>query len=243
MISKKLDIIIPVYNEGANIINTLNAISRYINFDHNVYICYDFDGDTTIFSIEKSIHHKLINKKIFFIKNKSHGAHSAVMTGISYSNSKFCVVLPADDDYNIINFPIILKIMSDKKIDILCPDRFMKGGKVVNGPFFKFLLAKAANLSLYYIANLPTKDATNGFRFFSNRNIKDISIESKSGFTYSIEYLVKGISKNYKIISFPATWIERSIGKSRFRVIKWAKSYLKWYFIAIFNNLFRVHEK
>ena len=239
MISKKLDIIIPVYNEGANIINTFNAITKFINFDYNIFVCYDFDNDNTISSIEKSIHHKLINEKIFFIKNKSQGAHSAVMTGISYSKSKFCAVLPADDDYNIHNFPVILEIMSDKKIDILCPDRFMNGGKVVNGPFFKFLLAKAVNLSLYYIANLPTKDATNGFRFFSNRTIKDISIESKSGFTYSIEYLVKGISKNYKVISFPAIWIERSMGKSRFRIIKWARSYLKWYFKAIFNNLFK----
>ena len=241
MISKKLDIIIPVYNEGANIINTINAITKYINFNYNIFICYDLDKDTTISSIEKSIHHKLINKNIFFIKNKSQGAHSAVMTGISFSHSQFCVVLPADDDYNVHNFPSILKIMSDQNIDILCPDRFMKGGKVVNGPFFKFLLNKIVNLSLYYLANLPTKDATNGFRFFSNRTIRDISIESKLGFTYSIEYLVKGISKNYKIISFPAIWIERSMGKSRFRIIKWATSYLKWYFIAIFNNLFKVH--
>jgi len=234
---KKIDIIIPVYNEGLNIISTLNAIYNFVDHEFNILICYDFDNDTTVSAIKNSNYLNSLNTQIFFIKNNSTGAHGAVMSGIKSSLSDYCVVLPADDDYNINNFNNIINLMISDQIDILCPDRFIKGGSIKNGPFFKFLLARIVNLSLYYLAKMPTKDSTNGFRFFSRKTVQNISIESTEGFTYSIEYLVKGFEKGYRICNYPAMWIERSKGKSRFMILKWAKSYLKWYFLAIYNNL------
>lgn len=239
MYKKKLDIIIPVYNEGFNILSTLNAIDNNVNINFNIFICYDFDDDTTISTIKNSKFFKNIDSKIFLIKNSLSGAHGAVMTGLKNSLSDYCVVLPADDDYNIQYFDDMISIMSKNNLDILCPDRFISGGEIINPPFFKFLLARVVNLSLYYLANMPTKDSTNGFRFFSRKLVDNIQIVSNEGFTYSIEYLIKGIKKGYRVSNYPAKWKERSKGESRFMILKWARSYLKWYFIAIYNNLIK----
>ena len=46
------------------------------------------------------------------------------------------------------------------------------------------------------------------------------------------EYLVKSIEKKYKIDRYPAKWIERKKGKSRFTILKWSLDYLYWYFYA-----------
>ena len=227
IIKKKLDIIIPVYQEDENILSTLNNILKLNTFSYNILICYDYDDDPTI----KVIKNHMGNQNfIFFIKNKKSGAHGAIMTGIKNSVSDYVLVIPADDDYNIKNIPDMINDIQLQNAEILCPDRFMKGGKIVNGPKLKFLLCRVVNLTLYLLSDINTLDATNGFRLFSRKVIETITIESTMGFTYSLEYLIKSIELNYKVIRYPALWIERKKGKSRFKIMQWSTSYLKWYF-------------
>ena len=233
---KKLDIIIPVYNEGDIIIDTLKSIQNNFDYEYNVLICYDFEKDNTLTIIKQS---NLILKNIFFIKNNYNGAHGAVMSGIKQSKSDYVLVLPADDDYNTENLKNMYEKIKKENLDILCPDRFINKNSIKSGPFFKFLLAKIVNFSLYYLTDVPTKDATNGFRFFSRKVLETINIESKIGFTYSIEYLLKSIDKGYNIGKFPAIWIERKKGKSRFKILTWSLDYLRWYFYAFKLKLFK----
>ncbi len=237
---KKLDIIIPVYNEGELIVNTLRSIENYFKYPFNIFICYDEENDNTIDAIEKS---SLDKKNIFYVKNKLKGAHGAVMTGIQKSISDIVLVIPADDDYNTINIQNMFQVMTNNNIDVLCPDRFIEKNSIINGPFIKFLIVRIVNLSLYYLANVYTKDATNGFRFFSRRVINNIKIQSRTGFIYSLEYLIKSIEKNYKIANFPAKWIERKKGQSRFTILKWSLDYLYWYFYAFKIKLYKNEKK
>lgn len=236
---KNLDIVVPVYNEGLAIKRTINSILSKVKVTNNIFICYDNNSDTTLKVIKKYFK----KKNIFLIKNQGEGAHGAVMTGIKKSVAEYVLVMPADDDYNTL---IIDKMfISAKKmgIDIICPSRFYKSSKIVNAPFFKFLLVRVVNYSLYYLANVPSKDSTNGFRFFSRRVIDNIKITSSRGFTYSIEYLLKAHEKKMIIKDCPADWYERKSGKSRFQIFGWAKDYLKWYFYAwkiLLNSFFKL---
>ena len=240
IIKKDLDIIIPVYNEGDLIIETLSSISKNFNYEFNILICYDEERDNTIEAINQS---DLIKKNILFIKNEYKGAHGAVMTGISNSKSDVVLVIPADDNYNTINLDEMFNKIKSKKIDVLCPDRFIEPNSIINGPFIKFLLVKIVNFSLHYLASVPTKDSTNGFRFFSRKVISNIKIVSNTGFTYSLEYLLKALEKGYRIDTFPAKWIERKKGQSRFRILKWAFNYLYWYFYAFKIKIFKNEKK
>ena len=44
----QIDLVIPVYNEGANILPTLRALSREVKTPTRVLICYDFEEDDTL---------------------------------------------------------------------------------------------------------------------------------------------------------------------------------------------------
>ena len=44
----ELDIVIPVYNEGRNIVATLAALSRSVTTPARVLICYDHPDDDTL---------------------------------------------------------------------------------------------------------------------------------------------------------------------------------------------------
>lgn len=233
-----LDIIIPVYNEGDNIIPTLESIYTNVSVNFNVLICYDFKNDNTLTSIKKSKFNH--DKKIKFIKNNDAGPHAAVMTGIYSSSADFLLVLPADDDYNSKLIDRMTKIAITQHADIICPSRFIAGGSMKGAPLIKKIVVIFANLSLKYLAFMPVSDSTNGFRMFSRKVVKNIKIDSKIGFTYSIEYLVKAHRFRYSIKEIPAIWKERKFGKSRFRFYSWMLPYLRWYFYAFFTLILRI---
>ena len=229
-VSPRLDVIIPVYNEGANIRRTLQSIARAVKTPLRVLICYDHEDDDTLPAIRNN-GEALGALEIKFVRNRGHGAHGAVLTGFAISDAPLAVVFPADDDYNAGILDMMVK-EAERGCDIVCASRFMPGGSMVGCPWLKALLVHAANFTLYHFANVPTHDASNGFRMFSRRTMDQIEIESTRGFCYSIELLVKCHRLDWRVGEVPARWFERAGGKSRFRVIKWLPAYMRWYAYA-----------
>jgi len=227
---ERLDIIIPVYNEGANIVATLRAIARDMKTPSRVLICYDFQEDDTLPAITNN-RDAFASLPVEFVQNRKRGAHAAVLTGFAQSDAPFVLVFPADDDYNA---GILDSMVAEaaKGCDIVCASRFMAGGSMVGCPWLKDLLVRTANFTLYNLAGLPTHDASNGFRLFSRRVVDEIAIESDRGFCYSIELLVKCHRLGWQIGEVPARWFQRAHGASRFQVIKWIPSYIRWYAYA-----------
>jgi hypothetical protein len=86
---------------------------------------------------------------------------------------------------------------------------------------------------MYHVVGVPTHDPTNGFRLFSRRVLDRIPIETTAGFAYSMELLVKAQRLGWRVEERPVQWFERKMGRSRFRVLKWAPSYLRWVWYAL----------
>jgi dolichol-phosphate mannosyltransferase len=235
--SAELDIVIPVYNEGRNIMPTLAALARSLKTPARVLICYDQPDDDTLPAIRANpaAHAGL---PVEFVRNGGRGAHSAVMTGFAASTAPFVLMCAADDDYNA---PMLdhMVALAREGGDIVCASRFMPGGSMVGCPPLKAVLVRTANFTLYHLARLPTHDASNGFRLFSRRVIERIAVESDQGFCYSIELLVKAHRLGWKIREVPAQWFERQHGASRFRVLRWLPAYLRWYGYAFATTFLR----
>ena len=139
---------------------------------------------------------------------------------------------PADDLLNI-NIIDEMYLSFTKNNDIVVASRFIKGGSMKGCPLIKSILVRVASTTLYLLSSIPVRDASNGFRLFSRRLLNTVNIESKIGFAYSLELLVKCNRLKLKIAEIPAQWEERSEGSSRFKIIKWLPEYLKWYFYGL----------
>jgi hypothetical protein len=135
----------------------------------------------------------------------------------------------ADDDYNAGVIDEMNKMFLDGS-DIVCASRFMPGGSMIGCPWPKSFLVRVVSFTLYLFGGIPSHDATNGFRLFSRRLLKSVTVESSIGFTYTLELLAKAHRFGYKISEVPAQWFERVNGSSRFQVFRWAPYYLRWYF-------------
>lgn len=226
----ELDIVIPVYNEGRNIVATLAALKRSVTTPARVLICYDHAEDDTLPAIRANARAHA-GLAIEFVRNRSRGAHAAVMTGFAASTAPFVLMYPADDDTNAAMLDRMVALARGG-CDIVCASRFMPGGSMVGCPLLKAALVRSASFTLNRLARLPTTDASNGFRLFSRRVIERIAVESDQGFSYSIELLVKAHRLGWRIADVPAQWFERQHGVSRFRVLRWLPAYLRWYVYA-----------
>ena len=230
-----LDIVIPAYFEGENILEVLYSLQKYVKCSFRVLICYDLDEDDTLSVIKNN---PPFNFEIIFIKNKRIGLHGAVITGFEVSSASSIMMMPADDSWNARIIDDMVK-KQHSGVDIVCPSRFMKGGNLEGYPKLKYLIVRSAAFLLYKLAFIPTHDPTNGFRCFSRKVINTIPIESSVGGTYSIELLVKCHRLKWKIEEIPSIWIERKSGKSKFNVWKWIPHYLEWFLYGFATTYLR----
>jgi dolichol-phosphate mannosyltransferase len=232
--SVELDIVIPVYNEGPNIIRVLSALARDVRTPFRVLIGYDRDDDNTLTAIDENP----LPIDIVLVKNRGKGAFGAVSTGFEDSRAPYVMVIPADDDYNASRIDSLVA-KARTGAEIVIASRFMAGGCMEGAPWLKDFLVRSAAFVLHKLARLPTKDPTNGLRLFSRRTLETIPIESTEGFTYSIELLVKAHRLGWRIEEVPFAWYERTVGSSRFRLLQWVPGYLRWFFYAFETTFLR----
>ncbi len=224
-----LDIIIPVYNEGENILSVVSHIKKNVTTKYQILICYDNDDDN-FFEYQEKIFG--IYNDIVLVKNKYTGACGAVKTGLLHSTTNVKIVYPCDDLIN----GCIIDAMYKKFLEgneIVAPSRFMKGGSMKNCPIIKEILVRFSSYTLFVLSSIPIEDASNGFRLFSKKIVDTFEIESNLGFAYSLELLVKTERAGYKICQIPSQWNERTVGSSKFKIFVWLPQYLKWYFYGL----------
>src|SRR5207248_11256555 len=107
------------------------------------------------------------------------------------------------------------------------------------GPLVKRSLSRAAGVSLHWIGGLPTHDATNSFRLYSERLLEEVAIESRGGFELGIELTVKAHLMGLRVTEVPTTWRDRTAGTSRFRLLKWLPHYWRWYSLGLLGRFAR----
>jgi len=232
-LSKPLGIIIPVYNEGLNIGDTINSIENKVRTPHRIYIVYDFDEDNTLPAIRPFIDDGL---DITLIKNPVRGVISAIKTGLKEAEENYLLVTMADmsDDYTTVDK---MHELMQLGYDVVCGSRYMSGGKQIGGPLLKKTLSRLAGISLKYLAGLPTHDATNSFKLYRKTMLDTMKIESIGGFEIGIEIVTKAHFAGYRVTEIPTVWTDRTLGKSRFKMYAWIPKYLKWYFYALRHKI------
>jgi len=235
----EFDILIPVFNEGETVVKTLNNIISIVKYNYQILICYDFDEDNTLESVKKNFPN---NSRIRFVKNFSQGFNNALISGFRKSKAEAILIFMADDhiNHNLIN---LCYEKYKEGYQVVCPSRFVKGGKMIGNPFLKATLTRIVSFFLFYFTSFPIKDSTNSFRLFSRKLIDEIEIESQKGFTLSLELTAKAHRLGYKIIEIPTTWMERKKGKSRFKLISFILPYTRWLFYIIKTSIFYKNAK
>jgi glycosyltransferase involved in cell wall biosynthesis len=232
----QLTVVCPVYNEAGSIGRQLDALAEAIAIPIEMLVVYDYDDDDTLPVVRQKA--GSLPFAVRLVRNRfGQGALNAIKTGFLEARTEAVLVTMADlsDDLRVVGH---MHDLIGAGYDVVCASRYMPGGRQIGGRPFKNLLSRTAGLSLYHLAGVPTRDATNSFKMYRTEFLRSVEFESKGGFEIGLEAVVKAFVSGRRIAEVPATWTDRVAGKSRFRLWKWLPHYLRWYLYA-FRGAFR----
>ena len=211
-------IIIPTYNEAANI---EAVIKKIIDLeDKNDILVVDDnspDGTSEIVIDLKRIH----DNRLFLLKReKKSGLGSAYKCGFKWAlenNYSYIFEMDADmshdpDEIKNLKFQLI-----QKKYDVVVGSRYIEGVSVVNWPLSRIFLSYFANLYVRIITGMPIKDATSGFVGYTKNALSSIELNNIkfNGYAFQIEMKFKLWKKNFKLKEHQIIFVNRKLGKSK----------------------------
>jgi glycosyltransferase involved in cell wall biosynthesis len=222
-----LSIVIPVYNEGENVVPTLRGVvERTHSRPLEVLIVHDFDEDTTV-PVVKRLQAEMPELRLHR-NTLGRGVLNAMKSGLRAARAQYVLVSMGDgsDDPDDIDR---MYELARAGADVVAGSRYMRGGRQLGGPLLKRSMSRAAGLSLHWLGGIPVHDATSNFRLYSKRLLNQVTIESTGGFELGIELTVKAYLLGMRVAEVPTTWRDRTAGTSRFQLWQWLPRYLKWY--------------
>jgi dolichol-phosphate mannosyltransferase len=222
-------VVIPVYNEGEAIMPCLDRILRAVTLPCEVLVVYDMTEDTTVPYIEKA---SLADFRVRGVLNVyGRGPANAIRYGFDEAQSPVTVVTMADGSDDPMQIDELARLV-ERGVVVAAASRYMPGGQQVGGPRLKRALSRTAGKSLHTLARVGTRDATNSFKAYSTEFVRQVGIDSRSGFEIGLELTVKATRLGLPVAEIPTIWLDRSLGESRFDVVHWLPAYLHWYRFA-----------
>jgi glycosyltransferase involved in cell wall biosynthesis len=226
-----LSVVIPVYNEGENVVPTLRGVvERTLTRPLEVLVVHDFDEDTTV-PVVKRLHGELPEVRLHR-NTLGRGVLNAMKSGLRAARAPYVLITMGDGSDDPADIDPMYRL-ARSGADVVAGSRYVRGGHQVGGPLLKRTMSRAAGLSLHWVGGLPVHDATSNFRMYSKRLLNQVTIESKGGFELGLELTVKAHGLGLALAEVPTTWRDRTAGESRFRLWEWLPRYLHWYWRGI----------
>ena len=222
----RVSVVIPAYNESDAIVPVLDRVFDSVESDCEILVVVDSEADTTLPVLYE--YAKRQPKLLPTINTYGPGPANAIRFGIDAANSPVVVVTMADGSDDPRQIDSLARLV-DRGVVVAAASRYSPGGQQVGGPVFKGMLSKTAGRSLSLFARVGTRDATNSFKAYSTEFVREVGIDSRSGFEIGLELTAKARRLRRPVAEVPTIWLDRTVGDSNFDLKAWIPRYLRWY--------------
>jgi len=226
MKQSKVLVVIPTYNEVANVIPTTvelgKVFKRCVDYDMHILFVDDNSPDGTSKVIDG-----LIKKYPFVhILNNKHkgGLGHAYKKGFVVAIDKYKADIIFEFDADLQHDPSVIPAMLaslESGSDLVLGSRYIKGGGIPSHwPWYRKFLSVVGNIYIRVVmANFKVHDWTTGYRAIRTPVVQEIlKIMNNAafyGYTWQIGFLVKTIQKRYKVTEVPFVFRDRTNGHSK----------------------------
>jgi cellulose synthase/poly-beta-1,6-N-acetylglucosamine synthase-like glycosyltransferase len=204
-------------------------LGEAVSLPCEIVIVVDTPDDSTVPFVEQLA---LTDPRVrVAINTYGRGPANAIRFGIHAAQAPVVVVTMADGCDDPFQIDQLTRLV-DRGVVVAAASRYARSGQQVGGPWIKGFISRMAGLSLYHVARVGTRDATNSFKAYSKSFIDKVGIESDQGFEIGIELVAKARRYRMPVAEIPTIWLDRAFGTSNFKLVAWLPRYLKWYFYA-----------
>ena len=232
--SIRVAVVIPAFNEGDHILPVLDRITEGVTLSAEIVVVMDSLDDTTWPVVEA---YAATNNRVRPLLNTlGRGPGNAIHAGLMATTAPVAVVTMADGCDDAMQIDTLTRLVERGTV-VASASRYARSGQQVGGPFLKGTMSKFAGLSLFYLARVGTRDATNSFKAYSTEFVRAVGIESDGGFEIGLELVAKARRYRLPVAEIPTIWLDRAFGVSNFQLTKWLPRYLHWYRFAFGRKL------
>ena len=221
-----LSVVIPAYNEGTAIIPVLNRIFDGVELECEILVVVDFEQDKTVPVLRD--YESREPRLRTLVSTYGSGPANAIRYGIDHVTNPVIVVTMADGSDDPRQIDELARLV-ERGVVVAAASRYSAGGQQVGGSMIKGAASRTAGTSLHLLARVGTKDATNSFKAYSTQFVREVGIESRSGFEIGLELTAKARRLRLPVAEVPTIWLDRTAGRSNFYLRKWLPEYLRWY--------------
>lgn len=207
-----LSVVIPSYNEGKNIINTLEKITPILNsiqgLKYEIIVVNDGSNDNTAEILNNHPGIRVINRTV----NRGYGY--SLSEGIEQAAGEWILITDADGTYPLGDIPHL--IAETEHYDMVTGER-SKGNVSLS------LINKAAKIILKTLIYILTYrwivDINSGFRVFRKEMVSNTPEIFPAGFSFTTTITLLSVIERYRVKFVPIEYHKR-VGKSHIKPVR-----------------------
>ncbi|WP_295658373.1 glycosyltransferase family 2 protein [uncultured Nocardioides sp.] len=225
----RVSVVIPAYEEGEHVVPVLDRVLEAVDMPCEVLVVVDFEEDSTVPVLRAYAARE--PRLVPLVSSYGRGPANAIRYGIDHARSPVTVVTMADGSDDPRQIDALTRLV-ERGVVVAAASRYSPGGQQVGGPLVKGLLSHGAGASLGWLARVGTRDATNSFKAYSTAFVREVGIDSRSGFEIGLELTAKARRLRRPVAELSTIWLDRTLGDSSFDLRAWIPKYLRWYRFA-----------
>jgi dolichol-phosphate mannosyltransferase len=222
-------VVVPAYEEGEGIVSVLERMGEAIKIEAEIVVVVDDEADSTV-QFVKAFALRDPRARLA-VNTYGRGPANAIKYGMHNAAAPVVVVTMADGCDDPFQIDPLTRLV-ERGVVVAAASRYARSGQQVGGPWVKGFMSRMAGLTLFHLARVGTRDATNSYKAYSKRFIDAVDVESDQGFEIGIELVAKARRYRQPVAEIPTIWLDRAFGASNFKLMAWLPRYLHWYFFS-----------
>lgn len=221
-----LSIVLPARDEEGCIVSTVEHLHlelRLNSIPHEIVVVDDGSADATWAKLQELAMHV---PELRPVQNmQRHGFGRAIICGLDHITGDAVVVMMADESDDCRDVVRYWQLLNDGW-DAVFGSRFIKGGGVIDYPWFKLRVNRLANFFIQLMFNISLNDTTNAFKAYRASVIEGCRPLLAPHFNLTVELPLKTIVRGYRWTVIPITWRNRRTGTAKLKIKEMGSRYL-----------------
>ena len=209
-------VVVPTFNESANIALLLAAIREVLPAAH-VLVVDDASGDGTAGTVRRVADS---DAQVHLLERGAKlGLGSAYVAGFAWGLERGFqrfFEMDADFSHDPKYLPGFVEAL-DAGWDVVVGSRNVRGGSIQGWGVGRHVLSKGGSLYARLILGGPVRDMTTGFKAYTRHALDRIQIESvrSNGYAFQIETTYRALQQGLKVLELPIQFVDRRAGSSK----------------------------
>jgi len=221
-----LSVVIPARDEEGCICSTVEHLHvelRIHGIPHEIVVVDDGSTDGTWQKLMETCARVPALRPV---KNQGlHGFGYAVIYGLDHMSGDAAVIMMADESDDCRDVARYWDLLN-QGWDAVFGSRFIKGGGVIDYPWFKLRVNRLANLFIRLMFGISLNDTTNAFKAYRRSVIEGCRPLLSPHFNLTVELPLKTIVRDYTWTVIPITWRNRRTGEPKLKIKEMGSRYL-----------------